>query len=86
MTKNFDIWTILIIIITVILFIIALFVKGFTSQLLLEAGVLLVSIKIIMMSYRNIQNHEELKKDLDEIKKLLKENQSELINKTVARK
>ena len=76
MTKKFDTWTILIIVITVILFIIALFVKGFTSQLLLEAGVLLVSIKIIMMSVRNIQNHEELKKDLDEIKKLIKEKQA----------
>jgi hypothetical protein len=75
MTKNFDIWTILIITITVVLFIIALFVKGFTSQLLLEAGVLLVSVKIIMMSYRNIQNHEELKKDLKEIKEILREKQ-----------
>ncbi len=83
MTKYFDNWTILIIIITVILFMVALFAKGFTSQLLLESGVLLVSIKIIMMSYKNIQNHEELKKDLDEIKKLLKENQVELMNKTV---
>ena len=73
MPKYFDIWTIIIILITVVLFFIALFVKGFTNQLLLEAGVLLVSIKIIMMSYKNIQNHEELKKDLDEIKKLLEE-------------
>ena len=63
----------MIIIITIILFIVALFAKGFTNQLLLEAGVLLVSIKIIMMSYKNIQNFNELKKDLHEIKKLLKE-------------
>ena len=73
MTKYFDFWTIFIILLTVFLFIAALFVKGFTHQLLLEAGVLLVSIKIIMMSYRNIQNYEELKKDLNEIKILLKE-------------
>ena len=72
MTRYFDKWTIIIIIITVVLFVIALFVKGFTHLLLLEAGVLLVSIKIIMMSYRNIQNYEELKKDLNEIKMLLK--------------
>jgi hypothetical protein len=76
MTKYFDIWTIIIIIITVVLFIVALFAKGFTNQLLLEAGVLLVSVKIIMMSYKNLQNHEDLKKDLDEIKKLIKEKQS----------
>jgi hypothetical protein len=73
MTKHFDIWTIIIIIITAFLFIVALFVKGFTNQLLLEAGVLLVSIKIIMMSSRNIQNHEQIKKELNEIKELLKE-------------
>jgi len=73
MTKYFDGWTVMIIIITIFLFIVALFAKGFTNQLLLEAGVLLVSIKIIMMSYKNIQNFNELKKDLHEIKKLLKE-------------
>lgn len=73
MIKYFDPWTISVIIITALLFITALFVKGFTNQLLLEAGVLLVSIKIIMMSYRNIHNFEEVKKDLEEIKKLLRQ-------------
>ena len=73
MIKYLDTWTIIVIIITILLFIAALFVKGFTNQLLLEAGVLLVSIKIIMMSYRNIQNYDELKKDLHEIKRLLNE-------------
>lgn len=71
MIKYFDAWSIIVILITVTLFIVALFVKGFTHQLLLEAGVLLVSIKIIMMSYKNIRNYDELKKDLHEIKKLL---------------
>ena len=71
MFKYFDAWSIIVILITVTLFILALFVKGFTHQLLLEAGVLLVSIKIIMMSYKNIRNYDELKKDLHEIKKLL---------------
>jgi len=74
MTRYFDGWTVIIIVITIFLFIVALFAKGFTNQLLLEAGVLLVSIKIIMMSYKNIQNFNELKKDLQEIKQLLKEN------------
>jgi hypothetical protein len=52
---------------------VALFVIGFANQLLLETGVLLVSVKIIMMSYKNVQNYEELKKDLHEIKRLLEE-------------
>jgi putative effector of murein hydrolase len=73
MIKYFDFWSIIVILITVLLFIVALFVKGFTNQLLLEAGVLLVSVKIIMMSYKNIRNYDELKKDLHEIKRLLNE-------------
>ena len=73
MTKYFDIGTISVIIVTGLLFIVALFVKGFTHGLLLEAGVLMVSIKLIMMAYRNSLNNEELKKELHEIKTLLKE-------------
>jgi hypothetical protein len=72
MNKYFDTWTMITIIMTIVLFVTALFVKGFTHQLLLEAGVLLVSVKIILMSYKNIQNFEELKKDLNEIKELLR--------------
>jgi len=73
MNKYFDFWTIVVIILTVLLFILALFAKGVASQLLLEAGVLLVSVKIIMMSYKNVQNYEDIKKDLHEIKTWLKE-------------
>ena len=73
MKKHFDSGTILVILLTGLLFIVALFVKGFTHELLLEAGVLLVSIKLIMMAYRNSLNYDELKKELHEIKKLLKE-------------
>lgn len=73
MAKYFDTGTIIIIIITGLLFIVALFVKGFTHELLLEAGVLLVSIKLIMMAYKNSLNYEELTKELHEIKKLINE-------------
>jgi hypothetical protein len=73
MKKHFDRGTILVIILTGLLFIVALFVKGFTHELLLEAGVILVSIKLIMMAYKNSFNNEELKKELHEIKTLLKE-------------
>lgn len=41
-----------VIILTFILFTVALFTKGFTQDLLLEAGVFLVSVKLILMSYR----------------------------------
>jgi len=73
MTRYFDNGTIFVIIVTGLLFIVALFVKGFTHDLLLEAGVLMVSIKLIMMAYRNSLNYDELKKELREIKQLLKE-------------
>jgi hypothetical protein len=73
MTKYFDIGTIIVIIVTILLFSVALFVKGFTHDLLLEAGVLMVSIKLIMMAYRSNLNNNELKKELYEIKQLLKE-------------
>jgi putative effector of murein hydrolase len=73
MTKHFDKGTIFVIVVTGLLFIIALFVKGFTHGLLLEAGVLMVSIKLIMMAYKNSISYDELKNELQEIKTLLKE-------------
>jgi len=50
----------------------SLFISYFTLDLLLEAGVLLVPIKLIMMAYGNNQNYREVKNDLNEIKQLLK--------------
>jgi uncharacterized membrane protein len=73
MIKYFDPGTIIVIVITVLLFTVALFVKGFTNALLLETGVLLVSIKLIMMAYRNSLNYRDLKKELNEIRRLLEE-------------
>ena len=73
MKKHFDSGTIIIIIITILLFTAALFVTGFTHDLLLETGVLLVSVKLIMMAYRNSINYEDVKKELNEIKQLIRE-------------
>ena len=73
MIKYLDLGTIIVIIITVLLFTVALFVKGFTHNLLLEAGVLLVSIKLIIMAYRNSINYSDLKKELKEIRRLMEE-------------
>jgi hypothetical protein len=52
MSKYFDIGTISVIIITFLLFALALFTKGLTHDLLLEAGILLISVKLIMMAYK----------------------------------
>lgn len=63
----------IVIAITFLLFVIALFAKGLTHSMLLEAGVLLVSIKIIMMNYKNSLSVKALMKELDEIKQMLNE-------------
>ena len=52
MKKLFDTGNLVVIALTVILFLAALFLKGLTKDLLLEAGVLLVSIKLIMFNYK----------------------------------
>ena len=51
--KNFNTGSVLVIIITFLLFALALFITtGFTHDLLLEAGVFLVSVKLIAMAYK----------------------------------
>jgi hypothetical protein len=70
MTKK-DPGSILVILITLILFIAAVFAKGLTHDLLLEAGVFLVSVKLIIMAYKNKVSFESVQQQLDEIKALL---------------
>jgi hypothetical protein len=45
--------SLVVIVLTMVLFVIALFVKGFGHELLQECGVFLVSVKLIMMSHKN---------------------------------
>ena len=71
MSKHIDLNSFIIIFITFLLFFIALFVKGLTQDMLLEAGVLLVSIKLIMMAYKHRVYIDELKEELREIKELI---------------
>ena len=63
-----------VIFITFTLFFISLFLKGLTHDILLESGVFLVSVKLIIMSYKNNLYINELNKQLEEIKKLVKNN------------
>ncbi len=73
MKTFFDLGTIVVIIVTILLFTFALFVKGLSKDLLLEAGVLLVSVKLIMMAYRNNLNYREIKKEMEEINQFLRD-------------
>ncbi len=73
MREHFDTGSLIVIIVTFVLFVLALFAKGFTHDLLLEAGVFLVSVKLIMMAYHNSAYMKGLDNELKEIKGLLKE-------------
>jgi len=59
--------TILVLVVTLGLFVSALFVKGFTHDLLLEAAVFLVSVKLMVMTYRNSKGVEAIQAKLDRI-------------------
>ncbi len=76
MERKFDLGNTSIIVITFFLFAVALFTTGFTKDLLLESGVLLVSIKIIRMSSANRKSNSEIIKKLDEIIEKLEEGKS----------
>lgn len=75
MNDYFDRGTLFIIALTFVLFGLALFTKGLTHDLLLEAGVFLVSVKLIVMGYKNSIANGEITQELREIKKILKKSQ-----------
>ena len=71
--KYFDAGTITVIAATFALFALALFFTGLTHDLLLEAGVFLVSVKLILMSYKSKVASDNLHKELAEIRSLIQE-------------
>ena len=71
--KHFDFGSIVVIAVTFVLFALALFFTGFTHDLLLEAGVFLVSVKLIMMAYKASKSTAKIEAELQEIKELIKE-------------
>ncbi len=69
--KHFDTGSLLVIVVTFVLFATALFFTGFTHDLLLEAGVFLVSVKLIIMAYKSSVSSLRIQQELEEIKSLL---------------
>jgi hypothetical protein len=69
--KFSDPWSILVIALTFGLFALALFVNGFTHDVLLEAGVFLVSVKLILMAKKNSEGEARIEMQLGEIKEML---------------
>lgn len=58
-------------ILTIVLFVVAVFVKGFTSDLLLEVAVFLVSAKLVLMAQNNAETNHRLEQQLVEIRGLV---------------
>ena len=69
--RHLDIVSQLVILTTFVLFVVALFIKGFGHGLLLEAGVFLISVKLIMMAHKNSILAKGLDDRLDRIEATL---------------
>ncbi len=69
--RRLDTASTIVILATVILFLVALFEKGLTHDLLLEAGVFLVSTKIVLMSAKQALSQEATHARLDQIEATL---------------
>ena len=67
MNKSIDRGSLLVAAITLGLFIAALFTKGLSHDLFLEAAVFLVSVKLIIMAHRNSVSVGNLDRKLDTI-------------------
>jgi len=70
--KHFDTGSLAVMALTLLLFVLALFVKGFKQDLLLEAGVFLVSVKLILQAYKNAVTAEEIRAELRGIREALR--------------
>jgi hypothetical protein len=75
--KHFDKGSLIVIAVTFVLFSLALFFTGFTHALLLEAGVFMVSVKLIQMAYKINVSSENIERELHEIKTLLNDQNRE---------
>jgi hypothetical protein len=73
MNEHLDLGTLLVIAVTFVLFVAALFTTGLTHDLLLEAGVFLVSVKLIMMAHKNSVANKKVSNELAEIKAMFKQ-------------
>lgn len=65
--KALDIGSLLVIIITFVLFGLSLFLKGLTHDILLETGVFLVSVKLIIMSHESNLMKKAMETKLNDI-------------------
>ena len=69
--KLLDAGSVIVMAVTFVLFVLALFLEGVGHDLLLEAGVFLVSTKLMIMSYRHTLSTDQLHAELRSILILL---------------
>jgi hypothetical protein len=69
--RHLDTWSGVVILITLVMFVAALFLKGLGHDLLLEGGVFLVSVKLIMMAYKSSVTTMKLNDRLDDLQSTL---------------
>ena len=67
MVRHLDRGSLIVIFITFVLFVGALFAKGLSHDLLLEAGVFLISVKLIIMAYKHSVSTHQLLDRLEEL-------------------
>jgi hypothetical protein len=77
MRKRYDPWSIVVITLTLLLFVAAVFITGMTHDLLLEAGVFLVSVKLIIVGHKNSIIAMEMESRLEQIHSLLRSMQEQ---------
>ena len=70
--QYFDTGSLIVITLTLLLFMASLYFTGLTHDLLLEAGVFLVSVKLILMSYKLRVTSERLHDELTAIHSMLR--------------
>ena len=69
--KHFDMGSLIVIVLTFCLFVMALFFTGLTHALLLEVGVFLVSVKLILMAHKSSVSSAKIEGELQNIKEIL---------------
>lgn len=80
--NHFDAPSLLVIAVTLVLFVLAIFTTGFTHDLLLEAGVFLVSVKLILMAYKSSVSASSVERKLDQIQAMLQKRAQESVRQT----
>ena len=70
--ERLDMGSMAVIVITFTLFVVSLFQKGLTHEILVDTGIFLVSVKLIVMSFKNNLYMKDLNQQLEEIRKLIK--------------